>query len=343
MFDPNDHLIQLKSKDGPKDYLPVAWRLVWFREQCPNGTIETEELLVDLDREVSEEVYVWNSERRRSEKVIKTGKGYARYRAVVTDGKGGKATGTKSENAASFPDFAEKAETGAIGRALAALGYGTQFAPDLDEAHRIVDSPVDRQPVLANGNGYNNHNGSAARNTTQTNASNQTQKTDQNGTQQNTEGGEVPAAATEQQLASIRKLCEHLGKPVPEEKFSFAEAKWEIQQLTAQYREFKQQQNNQPVEQNQPQQSARRNTQPLTPSDTAPQVAPETPAGDLAITVSQLRKKVQDIKPTGRTGQILSFEQFYAIVTRKTYRSDDAISPQECESMNNRLKAEKAS
>jgi hypothetical protein len=27
---------------------------------------------------------------------------------------------------------------------LAALGYGTQFAPDLEEGDRIADSPVDR-------------------------------------------------------------------------------------------------------------------------------------------------------------------------------------------------------
>ena len=38
-FDPNEHLMQLKSKEGPKDYLPVQWRLVWFREQCPQGTV----------------------------------------------------------------------------------------------------------------------------------------------------------------------------------------------------------------------------------------------------------------------------------------------------------------
>jgi hypothetical protein len=36
----------------------------------------------------------------------------------------------------------EKAETGAIGRALALIGYGTQFAPEMDEEDRIVDSPV---------------------------------------------------------------------------------------------------------------------------------------------------------------------------------------------------------
>src|SRR6266446_10968099 len=151
-FNPNEHLMKLKSKDGLKDYLPVQWRLVWFREQCPHGTIETEEIEVDLDREMEEEGFAWNNETRRSEKVMKRAKGYARYRAVVTDGKGGRATGTKSEKAVSFPDFIEKAETGAIGRALAALGYGTQFAPELNEEHRIVDAPVNRSAAPSSGN-----------------------------------------------------------------------------------------------------------------------------------------------------------------------------------------------
>ena len=143
-FNPNEHLIQLKSRDGSKDYLPVQWRLVWFRDLCPQGTIDTEEMEVDTEREVEAEVFVWNSEKRRSEKTIKRARGYARYKAIVTDGKGGRATGTKSENAANFPDYVEKAETGAIGRALAALGYGTQFTGDeFNEAHRIVDSPVE--------------------------------------------------------------------------------------------------------------------------------------------------------------------------------------------------------
>jgi hypothetical protein len=142
-FNPNDHLMQLKSREGSKDYLPVQWRLVWFRELCPQGTIDTEEMEVDTEKEVSVETSVWNPEKRRSEKVMKIAKGYARFRAVVTDGKGGRATGTKSECRASFDDYIEKAETGSIGRALAALGYGTQFAPELDEHERLVDSPIE--------------------------------------------------------------------------------------------------------------------------------------------------------------------------------------------------------
>lgn len=144
-FNPNDHLMQIKNKGGASDYLPVQWRLVWFRSLCPGGTIETEMVHLDLDRETEEETYAWNNDLRRSEKIIKRANGIAIFRATVKDGKGGIAIGTKSEKAASFPDFIEKAETGAIGRALAALGYGTQFAPELDEQHRIVDAPVEQQ------------------------------------------------------------------------------------------------------------------------------------------------------------------------------------------------------
>jgi hypothetical protein len=243
-FNPNEHLISLKSREGLKDYLPVQWRLVWFRSACPQGTIDTEEIEVDLDREVSEEAFVWNNETRRSEKVMKRAKGYARFRAVITDGKGGRATGTKSENAASFPDFIEKAETGAIGRALAALGYGTQFAPDLDEAHRIVDSPISNQNSGSNGNNHAPERpiptpSATTRPVTTNGAANANRG--QNTTAERHTDGELPAMATEQQLASIRKLSEHLGKAVPEEpSLSFLGAKKIIQQLTTEYRGLKQ-------------------------------------------------------------------------------------------------------
>jgi hypothetical protein len=143
-FNPGEHIMQIKSGKGSNDYLPVQWRLVWFREKCPQGTIDTEEIVVDLDKEFEAEAYVWNADTRRSEKTLKRAPGYARFRAIVTDGRGGRATATKTERGVDFPDFVEKAETGAIGRALAALGYGTQFAPELNEEHRIVDAPVER-------------------------------------------------------------------------------------------------------------------------------------------------------------------------------------------------------
>ena len=155
------------------------------------------------------------------------------YRAVVKDGKGGIATGTKSEKAASFPDFIEKAETGSIGRALAALGYGTQFAPELNEEHRIVDAPVDRGTPSTGSNGYGRKPLASVRPAAGNNS-----KT--NGAVIDETPSDAPA--TEQQLTSIRKLCQHLGKPEPEhpETMSYLDAKGLITQLSHEYNEQKQ-------------------------------------------------------------------------------------------------------
>ena len=238
-FNPSDHLMKIKSRQGLSDYLPVQWRLVWFRQECPHGTIETEELEYDTEKECSLEAFVWNSEKKRSEKVVKTAKGYARYRAVVTDGKGGRATGTKAECRANFEDYGEKAETGAIGRALAGLGFGTQFAPELDEEHRIVDSPVERgtSPVEGSDTG----NGRKMLATVRPAATKSSSVSHDSGQSAATTAAEAAkdAGATEQQLSSIRKLCEHLGKPEPEhaESMSFASAKELIGQLSQEYRQ----------------------------------------------------------------------------------------------------------
>ena len=68
------------------------------------------------------------------------------FRATVEIPDGGSATGWGSEEASDFGDYIEKAETKALGRALAALGYGTQFCPDFEFGaadNRVVDSPID--------------------------------------------------------------------------------------------------------------------------------------------------------------------------------------------------------
>ena len=129
MFDPKPHLIQLprKVKDNAtghwttvyEDYLEVKWRLCWFRDRYPHGQITTEEVCVDLER------------------------GYARYKATVDDGEGGTATGYGTETQADFGDYCERAETRALGRALAALGIGTQFVgQDLTEGEHVADAQV---------------------------------------------------------------------------------------------------------------------------------------------------------------------------------------------------------
>lgn len=103
-----------------REYLEVKYRLVWFREEHPDWTIETDLLSVTENS--------------------------AYARAAIKDEKGRLiATSHKFESKKGFPDFIEKAETGAIGRALALIGYGTQFCADeLDEGERIVDAPVEK-------------------------------------------------------------------------------------------------------------------------------------------------------------------------------------------------------
>jgi len=220
-------LMQIKNRGGSADYLPVQWRLVWFRSLCPNGTIETEIVHLDLDRETTEDGYVWNSATRQSDKVTKRAPGFAVFRATVKDGRGGIATGTKSEKAASFPDYIEKAETGAIGRALASLGYGTQFAGDeFDERHRIVDSPVDRGPSTPAPEGNVPEPGARA----------------------NGKGAAAPAEpnpagpATPQQQESITKLYQRLNKIAPQgvENMTYLAAKDLIAKLSQEYRESRQ-------------------------------------------------------------------------------------------------------
>jgi hypothetical protein len=102
-----------------KEYLEVKYRLVWFREERPAWRIETELVSLQADSAVA--------------------------KATIRDENGAiLATAHKSEDKKGFADFMEKSETGAIGRALALLGYGTQFCADeLDEGGRLVDAPVD--------------------------------------------------------------------------------------------------------------------------------------------------------------------------------------------------------
>jgi hypothetical protein len=54
------------------------------------------------------------------------------------------ATARKKETEIGFPDYIEKAETGAIGRALAMCGYGTLQALECDEQDRLADAPVEK-------------------------------------------------------------------------------------------------------------------------------------------------------------------------------------------------------
>jgi hypothetical protein len=58
------------------------------------------------------------------------------------------ATARKKETDNHFPDYIEKAETGAIGRALARCGYGTLQAPEFDEQDRLADTLVEKAKTI---------------------------------------------------------------------------------------------------------------------------------------------------------------------------------------------------
>ena len=122
-FEPTKHLRQLRGKGGASDYLDVKWRLVWLRDEHPDAAITTR--VIEHDRQA----------------------GYALVQAAVVIPNGGSAEAHGDEDRKDFADYLCKAETKAIGRALAALGYGTQFVGDeLDEGDRIADAPVERRP-----------------------------------------------------------------------------------------------------------------------------------------------------------------------------------------------------
>lgn len=58
-------------------------------------------------------------------------------------------TAHQTETKQGFPDYLAKAETAAIGRALALVSYGTQFAPDFDEGDRLADAPVEKKSQVS--------------------------------------------------------------------------------------------------------------------------------------------------------------------------------------------------
>ena len=139
-FDASKYLSNLNGRD----YLEVKWRLLWLRTEHPEALIQTE--------------------------LVKHSGDLALFRARVAIPGAGEASGWGSETADDFGDYIEKAETKALGRALAALGYGTQFCEDFDfsaqqrqpatrkrraapdasgagPAERVVDAPVARRSL----------------------------------------------------------------------------------------------------------------------------------------------------------------------------------------------------
>jgi hypothetical protein len=120
-FDPRQYLRQL---DNGEPYLDVKWRLHWLRSEHPDAQIETDLIAAEADSVVC--------------------------KATVRLPDGGSASGHASATRTPDMTHIELAETRAIGRALAALGYGAEYAdPDAFATQQTERGapPVSLRPV----------------------------------------------------------------------------------------------------------------------------------------------------------------------------------------------------
>ena len=128
-FDIKPYIIKIprskKLADGTwekteAEYLPVSARIAWFRTDHKDWGIET--------------------------KIEALKEGKVRVRATIY-GKDSYvlASAMKTGDKVRFGDYIEKAETGAIGRALSLAGYDLASAPDLDEEDMLANAPIERK------------------------------------------------------------------------------------------------------------------------------------------------------------------------------------------------------
>ena len=211
-WDPNAHMMQIERFDKRSqrktvaDYLNVQNRLLWFirdqRRLIAAGLAKVPYVikthLVEIDHE----------------------RGYAHFCTYIMDVIGNEATMYGSETATDFGDYAEKASTKSIGRALLLLGYGTAMAPEMDEGEQVVDNPVDK-PVDRRREAPATPPSAA--------------------TTPNRPAAATEPLATERQGISILKLSRELGRTEPDVKsLTFAAARALLTELSAAYAESRQ-------------------------------------------------------------------------------------------------------
>lgn len=126
-FNPAEFTRELMNDDGSMSlYLDVKYRMLWFRLHRPNGKIDTE--IVHVDEKSAVVCCKLYSDR---------GDPAEQYLA--------KSCAQRFISQEKYGDrYLEIAETAAIGRVLAAAGYGTQFCGTADMLSGIIaDAPVD--------------------------------------------------------------------------------------------------------------------------------------------------------------------------------------------------------
>ena len=126
-FDPRPHLRQVAGRR--EGLLDVRGRLLWLRAEHPEARVATEHVLLD--------------ER------------HAVFRATAELPSGARASGYGAASAAESDDYIERAETRALGRALAVLGFGMQYTADFDllepEAAAPEPAPAPVRPPRGEG------------------------------------------------------------------------------------------------------------------------------------------------------------------------------------------------
>lgn len=114
-------------------YLKAPYRVLWMREEHPDWAILSEIVFADYER------------------------GFAVAKATILDSSGNIIAIAHSEESRGKLPFVKKAETGAISRALALAGYGTQFGEledeDAGQYGGIGDSPIGQGGASTRGAG----------------------------------------------------------------------------------------------------------------------------------------------------------------------------------------------
>ena len=126
-FNPAEFTRELTNEDGTMSlYLDVKYRLLWFRLSRPEGKIDSEIVRVD-DKSAVVCCRLYNDKSDPADQYIARA---CAQRFVSSDRFGDR--------------YLEIAETAALGRVLAAAGYGTQFCGSQDMLTGVIaDSPVE--------------------------------------------------------------------------------------------------------------------------------------------------------------------------------------------------------
>lgn len=136
-FDPTPYLMELTKKK----YLQVPHRIQWLNHDAPIA--EYTSFTLDIDRI---EFFTYNSPAGKEVRGC-----WVQVTATLYDADGKilkRVSEIGSETSSDFADFIEKASTKARGRALAGIGFGTQFAvADFDPGEK--PSPIDGKMGMA--------------------------------------------------------------------------------------------------------------------------------------------------------------------------------------------------